>query len=152
MMDAATGYRLLADGVLLVHWAVVVFVVGGLLLIFVGGALDWRWVRRRGWRTLHLGVIVWVVVQAWLGKICPLTTLEMALRSRAGEATYAGGMVAHCLGELLYIDAPQWMFTVAYSLFGLIVVSSWTWVRPAAVSSKRVSSKHLSSKDLSSKH
>lgn len=129
-MTSATVYRVLADLVLCIHWSVVVFVVGGLLAVLVGGLLRRPWVRYRGWRIVHLIVLLWVVGQAWLGKVCFLTTWEMALRARAGDATYAGSMIAHHLGEWLYIEAPAWAFTVAYTLFGLLVVASWVWVRP----------------------
>ena len=66
-----------------------------------------------------------VVAQAWLGAVCPLTTLEMRLRAQAGEQTYTGGFIAHWVGRLLYHEAPDWVFTLAYSLFGLAVVLSW---------------------------
>jgi hypothetical protein len=59
-----------------------------------------------------------------------LTAVETVLRRRAGDATYAGSFIAHWMEELLYFDAPVWVFTVAYTLFGLIVVASWWWVRP----------------------
>lgn len=125
-----TAHRLLADAVLAVHVGFVAFVVVGLVLVFAGGALGWRWVHNRRFRILHLAAIAVVVAQAWLGVVCPLTTLEMALRRRAGDAAYAGSFIAHWMEELLYFDAPAWVFTVAYTLFGLIVVASWWWVRP----------------------
>ena len=34
---------------------------------------------------------------AWIGMICPLTTWEMALRAKAGDATYSGSFIAHWL-------------------------------------------------------
>lgn len=125
-------YRLLADLVLTLHVGFVVFVVVGLVLILAGGALGWRWVRGRRFRLAHLAAIGIVVAQAWLGVLCPLTTLEMALRRRAGDAAYAGSFIAHWLEELLYFDAPAWVFTLCYTAFGLLVVASWLWVRPRA--------------------
>jgi hypothetical protein len=125
-----TAYRLLADAVLAVHVGFVAFVVVGLVLVFAGGALGWRWVRNRRFRGLHLAAIAVVVAQAWLGVVCPLTTLEMALRRRAGDAAYAGSFIAHWMEELLYFDAPVWVFVVAYTVFGAVVVGSWWWVRP----------------------
>ena len=70
------------------------------------------------------------MLQAWLGRICPLTTWEMALRERAGEAAYRGAFIAHWLQSLLYHDAPMWVFALAYTLFALLVAASWVWVRP----------------------
>ena len=43
-------YRWLADVVLLLHFGVVVFIVGGLAVVAVGNAAGWRWVNRGGFR------------------------------------------------------------------------------------------------------
>ncbi|MCK7551279.1 DUF2784 domain-containing protein [Marinobacter goseongensis] len=122
-------YQILADAVLALHVAIVVFVVAGLVLILVGNRLDWHWVNRRGFRYLHLLAIGVVVLQAWLGVLCPLTTLEMWLRAEAGEAGYTGSFVQYWLQRLLYYEAPPWVFIVAYSLFGLAVLFAW-WKFP----------------------
>ena len=71
-----------------------------------------------------------VVLQAWTGSLCPLTALENSLRRDAGEATYPGGFIAHWVHELLFIDAPGWAFTLAYTLFGAIVAATWVLGRP----------------------
>jgi hypothetical protein len=71
-----------------------------------------------------------VVVQSWLGVICPLTTFEMALRTRAGEAGYPGSFIAHWVETILYYQAPPWVFMVCYTAFGALVIASWFWVRP----------------------
>lgn len=125
--------RTLADCVLIVHVSFVVFVILGLLLILVGGARGWHWVRNPWFRAAHLAGIALVVVQAWLGIVCPLTTLEMWLRERGGDETYAGTFIAHWLQKLLYYQAPPWVFAVVYTLFGLAVVASWVKVRPRAL-------------------
>jgi polyferredoxin len=78
----------------------------------------------------HLAATGVVVVQAWFGVICPLTTLEMSLRERAGDLTYGGTCIAHWLQKLLYYEAPPWAFVVSYTLFGLVVVGSWIGFRP----------------------
>jgi len=118
-------YQLLADAVLVAHFAVVVFVVGGLLAIFIGNSRGWRWVNGLLFRVAHLLAIGVVVLQAWLGRLCPLTILELWLRERAGQAAFEGSFVQHWLERLLYFDLPLWMFTVAYTLFGLLVLMSW---------------------------
>ena len=127
-MNRETFYLLAADAVLLAHWLFVAFVVMGLVLVLLGGGLRWRWVRNRRFRLLHLAAIGYVTLQAWLGMICPLTHLENALRDRAGAATYSGAFVAHWLDEWLYFDAPMYVFAIAYTLFGLLVVLSWILV------------------------
>ncbi len=123
-------FLLAADAVLLFHTLFVAFVVFGLLLIFAGGVLSWRWVRNRTFRILHLTAIGVVVVQAWFGMICPLTTVEMWLRSRAGDAVYQGSFISHWLESILYYQAPAWVFAVCYTAFGALVAVSWYLVRP----------------------
>jgi hypothetical protein len=108
---------------------VVLFVVGGLAVIVAGNLRGWSWVNWLGFRLLHLGAIGYVAAQAWLGVDCPLTTLEMALRARAGLATYGASFVGHWLQRLLYYDAPPWVFTLVYSLFVLAVTATW-WRYP----------------------
>lgn len=120
-----SGWRLLADGVLLLHAGVVLFVVGGLLAIVAGDRFGRRGVDAPAFRAAHLAAIGVVVVQAWLGRACPLTVLESWLRERAGEAGYGGGFVAHWVGRALYWDAPAWAFTVAYTAFAVAVILAW---------------------------
>jgi hypothetical protein len=122
---------LLADLVLGVHVLFVVFVVLGLALITVGGLFGWGWVRLRRFRQLHLAAIGFVVIETWLGRICPLTAIEASLRDGASDE-YESGFVAHWLARLLYVDAPPWAFTVAYTLFGAAVVAAWWLVPPRA--------------------
>jgi hypothetical protein len=121
----AQGWQLLADMVLALHVGVVEFAVGGLLLVVVGNLRHWSWVNRLWLRLAHLLAIAVVVFEAWLGITCPLTTLELHLRERAGATGYGGGFIEHWLSRLLYFDAPLWAFTLAYSLFGLAVLAAW---------------------------
>ena len=124
---ATVPYPLFADLVLGLHVLIVLFVVGGLLVIVAGNLRGWRWVNALWFRVLHAGAIAIVVSQAWLGLACPLTTLEMWLRAQAGLATYSDSFIGHWLQRLLYVDAPLWVFTVVYTLFGLLV--AWVWLR-----------------------
>ncbi|MFB9867739.1 DUF2784 domain-containing protein [Vreelandella sulfidaeris] len=121
---------LLADTILVIHVLFVAFVVIGLFAIYLGYWLNWRWVYNRTFRIIHLCAIGYVVVQAWLGVVCPLTTWEMALRAEAGTATYAGSFIQHWLHRALYFTFPAWVFMVVYTLFGGLVLASWWLVRP----------------------
>lgn len=129
-MDSSTLLLLAADLILVLHLSFVGFVVVGLLLIYIGKARAWAWVRNPWFRLAHLGAMGIVVAQSWAGLICPLTTLEMALRARAGSAVYAGTFLSHWLEELLYYDAPAWVFVACYTAFGALIVMSWFLVRP----------------------
>lgn len=123
-------YRLLADLVVVLHAAYVSFVVVGLLLILIGGLAGWQWVRNLWFRLLHLVMIGVVVFESLAQITCPLTTWEDALRRRAGESVQEGAFLARWAHDLIFIDAPPWVFTVAYCLFGLVVVVTLIAIPP----------------------
>ncbi|MDN3556937.1 DUF2784 domain-containing protein [Halomonas maura] len=135
-MDPRLLYSLAADAILVVHAAFVLFVILGLALTLVGKPLGWRWVRNPWFRLAHLGAIGFVVLEAWLGTLCPLTVWEMALRERAGDVVYSGSFIAHWLHRLLFYQAPAWVFIAVYTLFGGLVGLSWLWVRPRPLGRK----------------
>lgn len=85
-------YRLLADAVLLLHLAFILFVVFGALLV-------WRF---RGLAWLHLPAVTWAGLIELTGWVCPLTPLENHLRRLGGEVGYAGGFIEHYLLPLIY--------------------------------------------------
>lgn len=116
---------LLADLVLLLHLALVLFVVLGLPAVVIGHRRGWPWVNRLGWRLAHLVTIGVVALQAWLDRYCPLTILESFLRARAGQPTYQRSFIAHWVESLLYYEAPLWVFAMIYTVFGGCVV--WAW-------------------------
>lgn len=128
--EAGMPYQLLADLVLTSHVTLVAFVVGGLAIIIAGNLRHWNWVNGLRFRLLHLAAIAIVVTETWLGLNCPLTTLEMWLRTKARTATYSGGFIEHWLQKLLYYDAPTWVFAVGYTLFGSLVVATWWYFPP----------------------
>jgi hypothetical protein len=125
-------WRAAADAVLVLHAAVVLFVVGGLVLVVAGNLLRhaaggprWPWVNRPWFRLLHGTAIATVVAQAWLGITCPLTTLEWWLRAQAGEVLPEQGFIVLWLHRLLFYTAPRWVFATAYTAFGLAVAAAW---------------------------
>ncbi len=120
-------YRFLANAVLVVHFGFVLFVVGGLVLVVAGNRLHWRWVNRWWFRLAHLAAIAFVVLQTWLGQLCPLTTLESWLRVRAGGGAYDRSFIEHWIQRLIFFEAPFWVFTAAYTVFAGLVL--WAWWR-----------------------
>ena len=127
--DSAT-LILAADAILVLHALFVVFVVLGLGGIVAGGYRGWRWVRNRWFRLAHLAAIGVVVLQSWGGVICPLTHWESTLRTAAGAEGYRDTFIGHWVGALLYYRAPDWVFIVAYTVFGALVAAAWLWVKP----------------------
>lgn len=114
------GWTILADAVLVLHGAFIVWATFGALAV-------WRW-PRLVWA--HLPALAWGVwIEATAG-LCPLTPLEMALRQRAGQGTYQGSFIDHHLGALIYPQGltPQAQLRIAVGLaafnlllYGLII-------------------------------
>ncbi len=111
-----------ADAVLVLHVAFVGFVVLGQVYVMLGWALRWPSARNRLFRQLHLIAIGVVVLQAWLGLICPLTLLEFHLRGGEAGWTQGQSFIGYWLSRLLYYVAPPWLFTTVYTLFGTVVL------------------------------
>ena len=112
--------RLLADAVVALHAAFILFVIAGGLLAL------WR----RGAALLHLPTVAWGAWIEFSGAICPLTPLENALRRAAGEAGYVGGFVEHYVIPIIY---PAGLTARVQLVLGGIVValniavSAWLW-------------------------
>lgn len=121
----ALSPAVIADIVLAVHAGIVLFVVLGQCMILAGGAREWAWIRNPWFRLAHLVTIGVVVLQAWLGRLCPLTVWEAGLRRAAGQAFHESSFIQYWVGRLLYFDLPWWVFVAAYTTFGLAVILSW---------------------------
>jgi hypothetical protein len=117
---------LLADVILLLHAAFVLFVVAGLPATWIGAALGRAWAFDPWFRGLHLAAIAFVVAQSLLGCTCPLTLWEDALR----EAAAGEDFVQRWVRALLYWSAPRWVFTAFYAAFGAAVAATWLALPP----------------------
>jgi hypothetical protein len=85
-------YILLADLVLLVHLAFIIFAIfGGFLAI---KNVKWAW--------LHVPTAAWGGLVEFAGWICPLTHLENWLRCRVRAGTYQESFIVHYLSPLIY--------------------------------------------------
>ncbi len=124
-MNEARLYSLLADTILVIHVSFVVFVVLGFLLVVLGLLARWSWIHNRKFRITHLAAIGYVVLQAWFGRLCPLTVWENDLRRRAGQSGYTETFIEHWLHEVLFYQAEPWIFTAIYTCFGALVVLVW---------------------------
>ena len=124
------SHAFLADMVLLLHCAVVLFVVAGLPLIVGGNLAGWRWVNHWWFRVAHLMAICIVVGESWLGLACPLTTLEFWLRGQDGAAVPVESFIGYWMQRGLYYRVPGWVFVWGYTGFGVLVVVAWWWFPP----------------------
>lgn len=87
-------YRILADGVMVMHFAFIIFVA-------IGALLAWRW-PALVW--VHLPAVAWGIATVTIGFPCPLTPLEKGLRRLAGDEGYEGGFVDHYIEDVIYPD------------------------------------------------
>lgn len=120
-------YSLLADLVLIIHFAFVAFVVAGLALVWIGWRCGWSFVRNLWFRAAHLLAIGVVAAESLAGVVCPLTTWENDLRFLAGGGEhYQGSFVQHWLHRVMFYDASEGLFTILYVLFfGAVLLSFW---------------------------
>jgi hypothetical protein len=109
------SYGARADLIVALHFAFVLFVgLGGLLVL--------RW-RRVAW--LHVPAAVWGVWIEFSGRICPLTPLENQYRRLGGEAGYSGGFVDHYILPVLY---PHGLTRTTQVLLGIAVAAFNVWL------------------------
>lgn len=121
---------LLADLIVLIHFAWVAFIVLGLAAVLLGIVFRWDWVRNAWFRGIHLAMILIVVGESLAGIRCPLTVWEHDLRVHAGQTTFNGDFIAHWVHRLMFFRAEPWVFTVAYVTFGLVVLATFILAPP----------------------
>ncbi|EDN66409.1 conserved hypothetical protein, membrane [Beggiatoa sp. PS] len=130
MLLSSSFLSFLADLTVLVHATFVLFVVGGQILIVIGWLKKWIWTQNFIFRWLHLAAIGYVVLEAWLGIICPLTLLENYLRMLAGETIHDMTFIGYWVHHFLFYTAPLWIFSLIYSIFGLLVLLTFIMYPP----------------------
>ncbi len=116
---------MLADVLLVAHFAIAAFIVGGLILVCVGAALGWRWIRNPWFRYLHVAAIAFVAGEALLGVACPLTVWEDLLRGGLRPESF----IARWVHRALYYQAPEWVFAAAYVAWALATLAT-LWLLP----------------------
>ncbi len=104
------SYRLMADIVVVIHFAFTIFVLlGGILTI---------WWRKVIW--LHIPAAVWGALIEFAGWICPLTPLENRLRAKGGQAGYPGGFVEEYVLPVIY---PAGLTRETQIILGIFVIT-----------------------------
>lgn len=101
-----------ADGVVLVHYAFLVYVM-------VGGFLAWRW----PWTIwLHALAAIWAVLIVTAHLDCPLTALQNALREQAGQPALRTGFIDTYVRGTFF---PTHQRAAAQAALGVVVLASW---------------------------
>jgi hypothetical protein len=135
-------YKILADLVVLIHFAWILFMLWGFILtvcgsvsIFVLPAAKDRWAAfldRWIFRIIHLGGIIYVAILTVLGKYCPLTILENELRKRYDtELTYPGSFVVHYIEKIVYPEANFLLFAIPTIIIAVFTILMFM-IRPPA--------------------
>lgn len=122
--------QFLADFVLVLHALFIAFVMLGFVLVLIGRFRRWNWIRNVWFRLSHFLAIVIVIAESWFGGICPLTEWESRLREAAGGVGYSESFIQYWLHNIVFYDLPPWIFTVAYTVFGILVLLAWIHVPP----------------------
>lgn len=115
-------YRALADVVVVLHLAFVLFVVLGALLV----------VRRPRVAWVHVPCALWGTLSELAGWVCPLTPLENRLRALGGEAGYRTGFIEHYVLPALYPAGLTRGVQLALGLGALginLALYGWLWRR-----------------------
>jgi hypothetical protein len=116
------GFAVLADIIVALHFFYVAFAVGSEILILLGGALRWGWVRGLPFRITHMASVLLVAVESIDGASCPLTVWEYRLRGLAGQRTEEQiSFIARLVRGVIFYDFPAWVFMAAYVGFALFV-------------------------------
>lgn len=124
-------FAFLADAIVVVHFCYVAFTVGGELVILLGGALKWAWVRNLAFRLVHLAAVVLVAGEALAGASCPLTVWEYRLRVLAGQRVEGQiSFVARLVRTIIFYDFPAWVFLVMYVGFAAVVALTFIFFPP----------------------
>ena len=123
-------YQLLADLIVAIHIAYVVYVVGGLVAILIGAWRRRKWIRNPWFRITHLLAILIVVMEIFLKLNCPLTTWENQARAAAQQPVDGSAFMDRLLTFILIGSAPRWVINGAYFLFAIAIVATFFWAPP----------------------
>jgi len=91
-------YKILADSVVFIHFLWIVFLFFGAI---------WG-IKNRVVKTFHISGLVFAFVIQIFDWYCPLTHLEVWLRSKHAPAlTYAGSFIIHYVERIVYIELSR---------------------------------------------
>jgi hypothetical protein len=137
MSPAYNKYLLLADGILLTHFALVIFVVFGFIFIWIGHFAKWKSAKNAKFRICHVFIMGVVFCKSLLGIVCPLTEWENDLRIKGGEGRiYETGFVQEWIQKIMFYEFSEGTFMVLYLLFFALILMTF-WAIPPNFKKKR---------------
>jgi hypothetical protein len=132
-------YGYLADVVVAIHVGYVGYVVVGQLLIWLGLACKWGWVRNPWFRWTHLVAILLVAGESVFKITCPLTAWEEDLRELAGQTVDDSTFVGRLFDSVLFLHLPRWAFPILHIGFAVLVLGTFV-LAPPRMKRKKVDS------------
>ena len=115
--------RLLAGLILSAHVVIILFNLSGLIVVPIGAARGWRFVRIAWWRLLHVVLLAVVAAQALAGRACILTLWESDL---VGSVVAPTPLIMSWADRLIYWRLPVWVFALLYAVvFGYALALLW---------------------------
>jgi hypothetical protein len=120
----------LADTILALHLAVILFNIFGMIAIPLGASRGWSFVRVFWWRALHLGILAFVAVQAIFDQVCFLTTWHADLVRLAGGRASNAPLIAGFVSRLIFWPLPLWVFAALYVAVCAYTIALWRLVPP----------------------
>ncbi len=124
-------YALLADIILILHFAFLLFTLGSAVITLIGGILKCDLIHNVPFRIAHLVSVLFVAFESVIGMWCPLTVWEYRLRMLAGQ-TAEGDItfVGRIIRKFMFYNLPDWFFIVLYTGFGLLVAALFVLFPP----------------------
>ncbi|MDC0228170.1 DUF2784 family protein [Alphaproteobacteria bacterium] len=110
---------MIADIVLMSHFAIVIFITFGIFLIPIGYKSNWLWVKNFKLRICHCGMMLFITLEALLGITCPLTSIENNLRGVDKTTSF----ISYWINQIIYWDLPSKFFIILYC-----AVLIWTFL------------------------
>lgn len=129
-------YSLLADAILIIHLAYACFVLFGFIAVLAGVFYGWSCIKNVRFRTIHLACTVLVPLETLLGMICPLTTLENFFLRASGAQGYNRSFIGNLVSEILFHDAPEWIFIIIYVVLAVAVILCYVFCPPLPLEGK----------------
>ena len=112
------NYRILADIVVVVHFFWILF-------LFLGAF----WGRKsKAVRIVHLSGLFFALFIQVFGWYCPLTHLEVWLRSNHDPTlAYTGSFIVHYAERIVYLELPRQLILLFST--GLVVFNTWIYLK-----------------------
>ncbi|MEE9117672.1 MAG: DUF2784 domain-containing protein [Calditrichia bacterium] len=127
-------YRILADLIMVIHLAWIIFMLWGFVLT-IRGFFYPKFFERWLFRTIHLLGIIFVVTLEILGKYCPLTLWENALRGHYNpETDYPGSFIIKHISQMIYPDVSPLVVIIPTILVAAFTLTMFIFKPPSKLS------------------